>query len=291
MSRDPFLVRALVAAHPAAWRHRYGDEYASILAESLHTASRARRPAIIVNALRGLIDARLRNPGGTTMAARSPLSTAVWATGLFTLAGIGFQKLTEDQAPASHSGLINGTFDALLASAGLALIALVIAAGPTAVAMARGRTNGTLPLLLVPPAAVALWYGLLRLALVIAHGHPVHSAQNIAAASLVVGGGIAAIAATAWSASSVLRRVNADRTTWQPTLMTVLTLGMGAGTLACLAWGLALRAADPRGFTARDGLLATPFIPSWILILLAMGTATALAARTSRRPTPLVHSG
>jgi hypothetical protein len=288
MNRDPLLVRVLVAAYPASWRRQYGDEYAALLADTLGPAGWSRRPAIIANILRGVLDARLRSQGGAHMATRSPLPVAVWATGLFTVAGIGFQKLTEDQMPAGQHPLVGGAFDALLGSAALALAAVVVAALPAAVAMAKGRTRGALPLLAVPPLAFALWYGLLRVAFPIARDHPVHSVQNIAAATLVIGGGVAVVAATAWAAASVLGRVDAGPTRWQPTLMALLTLGMGVGTVACLSWGLAVRAADPGGFAARDGLLATPFLPSWILIIVLMAAATALAARTIGRPGPAV---
>jgi len=283
MSRDPLLVRVLVATYPTSWRHTYGPEYAALLTDMLGPAPWFRRPAIIANVLRGATDARLRSRGGTTMTNRAPLSPAIWATGLFTIAGIAFQKLTEDQGPTDHSGLVRVAFDLLLGSAGLALLTIVIAALPTALALARGRTHGALPLLGVPLLAGALWYGLLRLGLVIADGHPVHSGPTITAAILVVAGGIAVVTATAWAASAVLRRVDAQPPRWQPTATVVLTVAMGIATLAALGWGLALRAADPTGFTTRDGLFATPFGPTWIGTVFAMAAATALAARSIGR--------
>lgn len=283
MSRDPLLVRVLVAMYPPAWRHTYGPEYAALLSDTLGPVPWYRRPAIIANVLRGATDARLRSQGGTTMTTRVPLSPAIWATGLFTIAGIAFQKMTEDQDPTDHSGLVRAAFFLLLGAAGLALLVIVIAALPTALAMTRGHANGTLPLLAVPPVAFALWYGLLRLMMVIAGDHPVHSAPNLIAAAVVIAGGIGVVAATAWAAASVLRRVNAEPPRWQPAATVVLTLAMGVATLAALGWGLALRAAEPAGLAARDGLLATPLGPSWIGSVFVMAAATALATRSIRR--------
>jgi hypothetical protein len=286
MSRDPFLVRALLACHPRSWRQRYGEEFAAVLTDSLGPGRWVHRPSIVLDVLRGAVHARLNPNGGVLVSTRSPMSMAVWAAGLFTVAGVGFQKLTEDQALSTAAGRHAGTgwaFDTLLIAAAIALGALMVAALPTAVALARGGSNGTLWLLAVPPLAIAAWFGVLRIAFLIGRGHSVHSAPNLVAAVLVVGSGVAVVAAIAWAATVVLRRVPAPGgARLRAVTLAAVAAGMAVSTAACLVWGLFLRAADPAGFAARDGILATPLLPSWILTLVLMATATGLAANASR---------
>jgi hypothetical protein len=282
MSRDPILVRALLACHPRSWRQRYGEEFAAVLTDSLGPARWTRRPSIVLDVLRGAVDARLSANGGALMPRRSPLSMAVWAAGLFTVAGVSFQKLTEDQTVGSAAGT-RWASDTLIVAAAIALGALVVAAVPTAVAMARGGSHGTLWLLAVPPLAIAAWFGVLRIAFLIARGHSVHSAPNVLAAALVFGSGVVVVAAIAWAATVVLRRVPAPGAArLRAVALAALAVGMAVSTAACLAWGLILRTADPAGFAAHDGILATPFLPGWILTVVLMATATGLAVNASR---------
>jgi hypothetical protein len=289
MSDDPLLVRGLLRCYPSRWRRRYGDEYAALLADTLAGASRARRSVLVVNVLRGAFDARLIRLGGALMSARSPLTTAIWATGLFTIAGVAFQKLTEDPAITAtadtHHG-IDWSFTALLVAAAIAVAALVVTTLPAAAHMIRGHANGTWLLVAVPPVAFAAWYGILRLGLLVTGHHSVHSARNVLAAVLVVVAGVGVVAATAWAANAVLRRVDV---TGPPRLrrasMSVVSAGMTAATIACLVWGLTVRSANPSGFGPHNGVLASPFILSWIIVLVLMATATTLTAAATRRQT------
>jgi hypothetical protein len=298
MSADPILVRALVACYPRRWRERYADEYAALLSDTIVPAGWHRRPALVRNALLGAWDAHIHGYGGASMS-RSPLSTAVWATGLFTVAGIGFQKLTEFTAagPLAHRHpAITAAFVAMVVASAVTIAAIVLTAIPAAVAMARGRTasdaataDGTgygraWRLVAVPVVAFAAWYGILLLGGRIARGHTVHSAANITAALIVIATGVGVVALTAWAASGVLRRVDEPGPApLRPIALTVLAVGMAATTVAALAWGLAVRAADPAGFASHDGLLASPFVPSWIGILVLMAAASLWAASASRR--------
>ncbi|GIF47274.1 hypothetical protein DFJ67_6908 [Asanoa ferruginea] len=262
MTGDPRLVRALLACYPAGWRQRYGDEYAQLLCDlRIH-----RRPLLIVDSLRGALRAQLSH-GGPLMSTRSPMTTAVWAAGLFTVAGIGFQKLTED-----------GTAPTLvIVAAAIALLALVTAAAPTAVALLRGRDAGAWKYLAVPVVGVAAWYGVVRLALAISHGHDVHSAATVTGFALVAVAGVAVLVATAWAASTVLRRVPAAQPTHlRPVALALLAAGMAGTTVVALVWGLRAPAGD-------QGILATPFVPSWITTVVLMAAATAIATVASRR--------
>ena len=271
MSGDVRLVRALVACYPAAWRRRYGDEYAQLLCDlRVH-----RRPALIVDSLRGAV----RAYGGVLMASDSPMTMVVWAAGLFTVAGIGFAKLAED-----FTGNAGGMYALLVAAAAVALLALVAAAVPSAVALLRGRDAGAWKYVAVPVVGAVVWYGVLRLALAISAGRGVHSAPNVAGFVLIAVTGIAVVAATAWAAATVLQRVPAAQPARlrQVAVMTVAA-GMAVATVAGVIWGLQVRSGDPAGFRGDHGILATPFVPSWIAVVVAMAAATAIGALATRR--------
>jgi hypothetical protein len=264
VSGDARLVRALVACYPAGWRRRYGEEYAQLLCDlRIH-----RRPGLIADSLRGAVRAH----GGVLMNSASPMTIVVWAAGLFTVAGLGFAKLAEDS-----SGRGGGMFTLLVAAAAVALLALVAAAAPTAVALLRGRDGGAWKYVAVPVVGAAVWYSVLRLALAFAAGHGVHSAPNVAGFVLIVVTGIAVVAATAWAAATVLRRVPAAQPArLRPVAMVASAGGMAVATVAALIWGLRMRSVE-------QGILATPFIPSWIAVTVALAASTALAMLAGRR--------
>jgi hypothetical protein len=281
VSRDPLWTRSLLACYPAAWRRRYGDEYVALLSDSLRHTSRARRAALVTDVLRGALDARL-NVKGPPMAdrANAPTTTAIWATGLFTVAAGGFFKMIDDATliTASHQDTAVGWSLLLLkVAAAIALLAMVVTALPTARAMLGGRAAGTFKFLTVPPIAAALWFGLAR---VLVDRHSANTTPDVVVVIAVSVGAVAVVAATAWSASTVLRRVPADSPPrLRPLSLRVLAVGMAATTLACLSWGLAVHSADPSGFSSRtDGLFARPFEPSWIVMLVLMAVAATIAS-------------
>ena len=286
MSGDPFLMRGLLRCYPPRWRHRYGDEFIALLGDVMAAAPWRRRPFLILNALRGAVDARVRPMGGAVMTSRSPLTVAIWATGLFTVAGIGFQKLSEDavDTPSTGHAAIDPSFDLVLIGAAVALVAIVVAATPTAVAIVRGRWRDTWRLLMVPPVAFAAWFGVLQIGRAIASGHRVDSAPNLLAAILVIVAGIGVVAATAAAASATLRRVGVDTGSMRERTTAIYTLvaGMAATTLACLVWGLSVWSANPAGFSAHAGAVASPFVPTWLAILALMAAATVLGATAIR---------
>lgn len=271
MTDDDRLARALVACYPAGWRHRYGDEYAQLLCDlRVH-----RHPAMIVNSLRGAV----RAYGGVLMATDSPMTAVVWAAGLFTVAGIGFAKLAEDFA-----GDARGMYVLLALAGAVVLLALAAAALPSAIALAGGRDPGAWKYVAVPIVGGAIWFGVLRLALAISDGHGVHAAPNVAGFLLIAVTGIAAVAATAWAAATVLRRVPpAQPSRLRPPALMAVAAGMALATVAAVIWGLQVRSADPAGFRGDHGFLATPFVPSWIAVIVALAAATGLAAVAGRR--------
>jgi hypothetical protein len=273
VSGDVRLVRALVACYPVGWRRRYGDEYAQLLCDM-----RAhRRPVLILDSLFGAV----RAYGGVVVSRRSPMAVVVWATALFTVAGTGFAKLAE-----GFTGRAGAMYGLLVASAAAALLALAAAAMPTAVVLVRGRYAGTWKYVAVPFVGAAIWYAVLRLALAFSDGHGVHTAPNVAGFILVAVAGVAVVAATAWAAVVVLARVPAPQPARLPGVATAVTAaGMGVATIAAVVWGLQVRSAA----ADHGGLLATPFMPSWIGVVVGFAAAAVLAARSSRRQLDLAR--
>ncbi|WP_410812868.1 hypothetical protein [Micromonospora sp. 067-2] len=157
-----------------------------------------RRPILILDSLLGAVRAH----GGVLVSGETSINAAVWAAGLFTMAGLGFAKLAEDVG-----GHTNGPYLLLVVAASAALLALVVVAAPTAVALLRGGNRGVWKYAAVPFAGAALWYGLLRLALKVTAGHGVHSTPTVAGFVLIAVAGVGVVAATAWAATEVLDRV------------------------------------------------------------------------------------
>ena len=286
--RDPLLVRLLLACYPASWRRRYGDEYADLMTRSFHAAGPVRRVGQVSDILRGALDARI-HPKGRGMAEHStPMTAAVWATGVFTVAVSALAKMTDDTtliAARDHYAAIGWSFDLAGVAAGVALLALVAAALPAGLAVLQRRDWHSLRLLIIPALGCAAWYALVRLVLLLFNGHSVNSGVKATVTVIVTGGAVAVVGAIAWTANAVLRRVPVSLPPrGRSAALAILAIGMAATTAACLAWGVALHDADPAGYSAgHDGLFSTPFAPSWITISVLMAAATVLAARAGLR--------
>ncbi|WP_425956765.1 hypothetical protein [Xylanimonas sp. McL0601] len=273
MTRDPKLVQALLACYPQGWRRRYSAEYAQLLRD----LRVQRHPLLIVDSLRGAARARMDSEELLMSTTRSPMATAVWAAGIFAVAVIGFQKLAEDTAAG-------GLWGFLAVAAVVALLALAVAAAPAALALLHGEQPRVWGYVAVPVVGVAVWFGVLRVATAISDGHAVHSGANVFAFSLLALAGVAVIATTAWAATAVLRRVPADEPArLRAVALLVLTVAMAAATVLAFVFGLRVRAGDPSVFAGDFGLLATPFVPSWVATVVLLAVATGLAAGAGLR--------
>jgi hypothetical protein len=271
MSSDIRLVRALVGCYPPQWRRRYGAEYAQLLCDM----QVYRRPRLVVDSLLGAARAH----GGALMSGRSPLALPVWSAALFTAAGIGFAKLAED-----FSGVAATAHIVMVISSAVALLALATAAAPAAAVLVRGRADGAWKYVSVPLVAAAAWYGVVRIVAATAAGHAVHSGPNVAAFALIAAAGLGVLAATAWAATRVLQRVpvaGPDRL--RPVAVTAMAVAMAGATIAVLVWGLRIRTTDVAAFDGNQGLVATPFVSSWIAVLIALCTASVLSGIAARR--------
>jgi hypothetical protein len=288
MSPDSFLVRGVVACYPTEWRERYGDEYASVVSDSLAAASALRRLALLVNVVRGALDARM-NPEGPFVSKRVgvPIAAVVWAAGLFGLAGFGFQKITEypdfKEAAEQHAA-VGWSYTIVVWAAGAAAVSVVLAGLPVALALLRERPPGFVKVLAVPSVAVLAWFGSLPLAYLLAEGHSVHSPGNLVAIAVVVAVSVGVVAAVAWAAAAVERRAQVRAVPrMRAVVLIVVAAAMAATTVACAAWGIALRAGDPAEFNSNDGLVAASLPASWAGITLVMAVATILAIIACRR--------
>jgi hypothetical protein len=258
------------------------------LSDSLAVASGLRRTALVANVVYGAIDARVNREGPfMSERVRVPIVMAVWAAGLFGIAGVGFQKLTEYpelREAASEHVAVGASYNVLRVVAAVAVAALLVAVVPPVVSLLKSWPAGTLRFVAVPPLALAIWVGTLSVAGLLARGHSVHSVVNVTAVTTVVVLGFGVVGATAWTSSKVLRRAQVRA---MPRLravsLPVVAGAMAATTLACLAWGVALRAGDPAEFTSDDGLLAISVPASWLATTLVMAGATAFAVIASRR--------
>lgn len=294
---DPLLVRAALSLYPARWRDRYGEEFASLLTDMASTASWPTRAGLIADTARGALDARLNPPGGRIMPdrIRGPVAVTACAVMVFSIAGAGFQKMTEDPAFAAAArkhAAIGAQLGVLRVAAIVAAVAVLAGALPLAWSIIRQATTARradlIRPLVIPPAAVTSWLAVV-VVIARAYHHPqVHSAANIATVAAIALLGLAAAAACAWAMIALLRRADLPARLLRPQVvpMAVLSVCMAVVTGADISWGLSLRAADSSLFYSNNGLVATPTPPSWaggLAVLAAVTVVTATATVRAAR--------
>jgi hypothetical protein len=300
------LVRGLLRMYPAEWRERFADEFAAVLVAVLAGGARRRHPGrlrIVLDVAAGAVDAHIHR---SFQAGRKPMpdrvrtsaQVAFCAFVLFCVAGTGFQKMTEDlrfQAVARTHAALGWSFGVVVYGAIAA--AVFVAAGSLPVLLAIGRQalagrRDLRRLLILPPAAVIAWvgivFGVTRL-----DQSPRHSPANFAAFVLVV---VALQVAAALSAGALViasRRAELParikRAQWVP--MSGLSVAMVAVTVGDLVWGLSLHAQAPGLFRSDNGLLATSLPVTWVSTLAVMGLASAIAVAATVRAIGAVRGG
>lgn len=287
---DPLLVRAVLTLYPRPWRDRYQDEFAGLLGDLLACAPRRTRVRLIANAMFGAADAHLNIGGGRAMTERirGSIGVMICALVVFSIAGSGFQKMTEYPdftAAASQHSSIGASFNVLRGVAIAAGIIVIAAAVPLVWIVVRqvlaGRRIDLLLRLAVPPVAIGGWLGIIKL--IQAVSPQPRSGLDAAGAAWVIGLGVVAAALSAWATVSVLRRAELpDRLVRAEVIpMIAVAACMAAITVADLSWGLAVRAGDSGLFHSSNGLLDTGVLPSWIAGLVVLAGATVLAGRAA----------
>ena len=183
--------------------------------------------------------------------------------------------------------LITVAFNALVAGAYIALLAVVVGGLPLAFAAARyaitTRRWRILALLAAPLLAFAALLG--SIALVGAVLAPTfHTGIGVTPGNIVLflGLGLVFVLGAAFSVYGVARAVHESEISPRllafariPALVTTLTMAVVTGAL--IVWGIALRAAAPDLFSAGEGILETNVALNWLGVTLAMTLATLIA--------------
>jgi hypothetical protein len=282
--------RWLLRLYPRDWRERYEDEYAALLEECALT------PLTILDVGLGALDARLHADALTgrrlSMSSRLRAAEIMVFCGyiLFVVAGLGFQKMSEDMVKAGvmdRYAAIGLSFDTLMVGAVAALLAVLAGGLPIAFAAlryARSARRMDIPLLFaVPPVALALWVGytIVLVGVVERPASPtnIHQLPGLAILlSWVVVFALAAVASTA-AVSAAVARSQIGEAVFRFALgpAAVATLAMVAMLTATIVWGLSLRAQAPQFYNGNDGLLASNTAASWMGHVAVMTVATALS--------------
>ncbi|MGH2487002.1 MAG: hypothetical protein ACRDHE_13415, partial [Ktedonobacterales bacterium] len=217
----------------------------------------------------------------------------------FVVAGIGFQRMTEDgeYVTARQHTLVGGAFYVIVGGAVIALLAVLAGGAPLAVAALRygwEQKRRDIALLLATPVialAVLSGYGAFLKRVVnggtaqfVTPVTGVTTREKVFIVILFVGFGIAALVST-WAVSSAIRRAeiqpNLFRFARIPAIVAALV--MLAVSAATLLWGLGLRAADPSLAAGNDGVLATNTTLSWLGIVAVMLGASVVALFAAAR--------
>jgi hypothetical protein len=188
------LARLALALYPLAYRRRYGDEMEALIEDS------GSSPAAVADLLRGALRAHLRPaPGiegelGAGDRLRLGLSSILLCWVLFTVAGLGLYKTTEEHAfdSSSRHQLLGSAHLAIEVLAILAAAAVVLGAAPLVVAALRqARDRRAVERAIVLAVGCVGVFGLATAALVvIANVGPVPS-DAVDAASLAIWTGLA----------------------------------------------------------------------------------------------------
>ncbi len=289
-ARGSMFLRRLMVLYPGAWRRRYGDEFAALLEQTPLTL----RTLFDVGV--SAVDAHL-NPTGPMrkwpfMFERLRASELAVFAGwiLFVVSGLGFAKMTENwdllPPPGGDSLAIGLAYDAVIVGAVVALAGVLVAGVPIAwsiaVSAVRAHRWHLLALMVVPPAALAVWLGVTFVLLnTAAHGSRADGFERVI--RLIIWVGVFAGAAVASTISVTAAAINGDvapelyrRAVWPALLVAV---AMAAVAVAVVAWGLAVLAIQPSLFWGDQGVLATSTALSWLGVAIGMAIGTGVAFR------------
>lgn len=288
MMRNPTW---LLNLYPAAWRARYGEEFAALLEDCPLTLS------AFADVLLGALDAHIapQDTNGRILAMiNQPRRTAIAVFSayiLYVVAGIGFQKLSEydDFFEAAHShALINIGYITVYVGAIVSLLAVLVGGLPLALAALRyawANRRWDIPLLLSAPAfAFAALFGFVLLEeyviLPATHTRSIHDPFGGFAVGLLVAVFVLLAIVSTAAVSLAVARSEIDqrllRFTFAPAVIT--TLAMALTVVGLVMWGLAIRADVPALWNGNDGLAATNTGLSWANVVALMVVATLIAA-------------
>lgn len=207
----------------------------------------------------------------------------------FVVAGMGFQKATEDPpfTELEHTyTLLSISYNVIVAGPVVALLAMIAGGIPILLATLKRavteRRWDILALFAMPPLSLAMLIGyiLLLAKLVDAVGPlAVHDPLNIVLALSLVGAFLLAAIASTVAVSIAVARSEIGGYLYRFTLVpgAITTLAMGVMLVATITWGVSLWVYAPQLFNSDDGILATNFAASWLGVVVVMAFATCVA--------------
>ncbi len=264
--------------YPPAWRDRYETEMTAVLEQHQVTL------ATWVDLLRGMLDARLDPAFGGRMgsvAARLRRSEIVVFCSFvaFVVAGMGFQKMTEDadKAGVMQSHLAVGVgYYAVIIGAIVAALAVVAGGAPIGLSVLRqalsGRRLDIFGLLAVPVVmglAVIGWGSYV--------GHQ-HQTLTAGVRSMIVFA-MVAIALSAAAVSLAVSRADLTEATVRFARIPALVAGLGMALSlgGVILWGLSLRASAPSFYALNGGALQSYAYFTWVRVVAVMGLSMLMA--------------
>lgn len=283
------IAQHLVRFYPYAWRSRYEEELLAYLEQSPISFSDG------LNLLYGAVDAHLHPQLGTIglsqnermakmlHALRCSLLTIFCAYAGFIIAGLAFQKMTEDgifiKATGEHS-IVGISFMLVAIGSIVALLGVLVGGLPIAAtiikyAMTKKRP-GQLFLMATPIAAFIAFLGTLFLL------KTIHSTQPLTSLSsrvFFIGAFLTAIiVSTSAICFAFARSEIAERLVrFALHAAMVATASMVLMLIATISWGLGLWSNIPQLLLRNDGIFGSSTTFTWIGIVAAMAMATSLA--------------
>jgi hypothetical protein len=277
----------LLAAYPASWRARYGEELEQLVAD---LRADGRRGALMAfDLLRGAAAAWLTGKKGFAMSERSrnALYTVLWSWVVFAaIAALFGHDLGVYPSPVVATQIAVGTpavpsaYYTLVAAgvvgvAATAFAAVAFAIGVARDARARGRKNIYL-LMAVPPVVAAVWLGGVQ---VLRHSGPPGPDGLVLLWALL---GVAGIAVSTQVVIHLTRTSELTELTWRigTVMAVVVTAAMVVAAGATIAWGLLLRTVQLHIVPA-SGWLAVSVI---MCVMAARAILALIRLRQDARP-------
>lgn len=313
------VYRYLLALHPADFRREYADSIQQVFRQTCLDANRTGGTRAVARlwlpALGDLLYGALAEhatlltqflKGSSHMLQyRRSASIIFGAFIAFVIAGIGFDKMSEDimksSLPAAYP-VLRLSYDALLVGSVVALFAILVGGIPVALASLRfalaHRRFDILARFAVPPVALAIIAGYARLVFVLNLGGntpaTIHSPQRIAVIGSLTLLFIAGAVVSTYSVLSAIARSDINERLLRFTLLpgALATLAMLAMVVAHVLWSFGLWQDAPSRFFGNDGILASSTLLAMVVQVLVMVVATLIAMRalfqgfSARRATP-----
>ena len=281
-------IKWLIRLYPRGWRERYEEEFVAMLEQ------RPMSFADVLDVVLGALDAHLDPQVGERIAPmvnrmRAATIAILCAYVGFVVAGMGFQKATEDppftELERTYT-LLSISYNVIVIGSVVALLAMMAGGIPIALAALKRavaeRRWDILALFAVPPLSLGMLIGyiLLLTKLVDAVGPlAVHDPLNVVLALSLVGVFLLAAIASTVAVSIAVARSEIGGQLYRFALVpgAIATLAMGVMCVATIVWGISLRAYAPELFMGDEGILATNTALSWLAIVVMMAASTFVA--------------